>query len=98
MHFEWEKIEFTNDNVRSHLMSRAKVNGGWIVKSRSWVEGDNNSHSESMTFLPDRFYKWKTHFIDMQPDAGTKTFWYVMIGVLYFFIGSALFWTIKKYF
>lgn len=65
MKFEWEQIKY-NENLEadSHaVVVRAKVFGGWIVKSLIFhlnrsPNGVENS-SQSMVFIPDPNHEWR---------------------------------------
>lgn len=64
MKFEWEKINHLNGDNVLYEINRAKVIGGWIVRSLS-LFGDEDSDSEfwqnsseSMVFIPDPKHEW----------------------------------------
>lgn len=58
MKFKFEIIH--GDQISNSLISRAKVFGGWIVKS-SFV---GETTSESMVFMPDKDHEWLIDVID----------------------------------
>ncbi len=51
MKFEWEKLDME--------CQRAKVIGGWILRSRDINDCNTEYTVESMVFIPDPAYKWK---------------------------------------
>lgn len=53
MRFEWEEIK----NLSSHKTYRAKVFGGWLVSTESYLEGERKS--ESLVFIPDSKHEWE---------------------------------------
>lgn len=56
--FRWEQIEyFGDDDLSGMLTSRAKVFGGWILRTVSWNRKDK-CQSESITFIPDVNHQW----------------------------------------
>lgn len=49
--WEWEKLDEST--------YRAKVIGGWLVKTHNSAEGKHNwAISETVTFIPDRDHEW----------------------------------------
>ena len=49
--WEWEKLDEFN--------WRAKVIGGWLIKTRMFIEGKRGVvMSESMVFIPDSEHQW----------------------------------------
>jgi hypothetical protein len=57
--FEWEVINNPTTGLQGSAFARAKVFGGWIVKSQTWDNVGPMALSESMTFIPDILYSWK---------------------------------------
>ena len=57
MIFEWEElVDETTDHFTTH---RAKVWGGWIVRTNEFFYGDLSvAQSESLVFIPDPEHKW----------------------------------------
>ena len=54
MKFEWEKIDWIEKcQIRTW---RAKVKGGWIVRTEAWDEC--TGQSESMVFIRDINHEW----------------------------------------
>jgi len=58
---KWEIISDYNDGVDQNQMARAKVFGGWIIKSHTYSTKSfvANLISESMVFMPDPNHEWK---------------------------------------
>ncbi len=55
MNFEWVEIDFIEDaEIRTW---RAKVIGGWLVRTECWDK--DMGQSESMVFLPDLKHEWE---------------------------------------
>jgi len=65
MKFEWEEIGKCDGDNCLYEVSRAKVQGGWIVKSLSLFGSDDSdslawqNSSESMVFIPDHDHIWE---------------------------------------
>ncbi len=56
--FEWERIDFQEEeNIYYFATYRAKVIGGWIVRTFD-VTYKTKSSSESMVFIADRDHEW----------------------------------------
>lgn len=51
MKFEWQRLDTETQ--------RAKVFGGWIVRSHDVDDCNNHYTVESMVFVPDPEHKWK---------------------------------------
>jgi hypothetical protein len=61
MKFEWEILrEFMSNNFATagSNNTRAKVFGGWIVRTFCWDE-KYNMQSESSVFVPDAKHEWE---------------------------------------
>lgn len=54
MKFEWETIKYDRDSAGTY---RAKVIGGWLVKSRTGHFAAS-PRSETMVFIPDAKHEW----------------------------------------
>jgi hypothetical protein len=50
MKFQWEKLNSTTE--------RAKVIGGWVLRSRDVDDCNTQYTVESMVFIPDPEHKW----------------------------------------
>jgi hypothetical protein len=61
MRFDWEKI-YSNAGSVVGATYRAKVYGGWIVKSFEVNDCNSETTSESMVFVPDPRHEWKITF------------------------------------
>lgn len=55
MKFEWEKIDWM-ERVQVRTW-RAKVIGGWVLRTESWDEAVGSS--ESSVFIPDEGHCWE---------------------------------------
>lgn len=53
MKFEWEEL--------NKVMKRAKVHGGWILRSFNYTTDNKDvySQSQSMVFIPDPNHEWE---------------------------------------
>jgi|GEM_PF-6232037 hypothetical protein len=58
MTFRWQQI-YSHDGFGCGDVYRAKVFGGWLVKSFEVNADNTETTSESMIFVPDPEYKWK---------------------------------------
>ncbi len=58
MKFEWEMLSRNEKHINGCVTERAKVIGGWIVRTICW-DGDYQCQSESSVFIPDPEHKWK---------------------------------------
>jgi hypothetical protein len=58
MIFRWKSI-WLNGGSGIGATYRAKVYGGWLVKSFEVNDSNSETTSESMTFVPDPEHKWK---------------------------------------
>lgn len=58
MSFSWEQIEFRTDNNIVSETKRAKVIGGWIVKSTDCYLTTLNDLVTDMIFISDPEHKW----------------------------------------
>lgn len=57
--WKWEQIDhYSPDNISGSTTARAKVIGGWLLRTASWNRMDK-CQSESMVFVEDRGHKWK---------------------------------------
>lgn len=56
--WEWEKLGFhSDDGICGVETNRAKVIGGWLVRTVAWNQPDK-AQSESMVFIPDKEHQW----------------------------------------
>lgn len=56
--FKWEEL---NDKSMPHFYTvRAKVFGGWLVRTSEWSNADTGIvQSEALTFVPDPEHEWE---------------------------------------
>ena len=59
LEFRWERLEGDATDDSGFRVERAKVFGGWIVKSLCWHD-EQHTQSESMVFIPDEQHLWRT--------------------------------------
>ena len=57
MKFEWQRINKPR-NTYDNITERAKVFGGWIVRTCEINDSNTESTSESMVFIPDPNHEW----------------------------------------
>ncbi len=57
MTFEWESLSRFGDWREGKANDRARVHGGWIVRSMDWSI-EYHIQSESMVFISDPNHEW----------------------------------------
>ncbi len=58
MKFDWEKIKYVGTPNEFDLTNRAKVFGGWLVRT-IYHDSNKNVRTDSLVFIPDANHDWK---------------------------------------
>ena len=60
MKFKWETLVHVDDDGSFTSTLRAKVFGGWVIRSYNWDDtiGEGESQCQSMAFVPDPNHDW----------------------------------------
>ncbi len=57
MAFKWEQLKDETDGQKRDYTQRAKIPGGWLVKSKY-------IHGVGLTFVPDPNHQWDGNSLD----------------------------------